>query len=227
MSKKISLYIIGTLLVVGYLSFVTLPGILQSTKPHVIKSNKYGSIVRLTHDGLTYCTGTVIQSNLIVTAAHCVLIETPFGAMLGGTAEIRPGSNVKTGIFAKPVFANQQMDQALLTGDFSSFDTRDYISDPAELTKIRENNKKFISCGYPLAGDLYCSILIYDHPENFYWAVKGVLIPGMSGGPTMVNGVVVAVNTAVEGPNSIVSPLYNVTKALKQRLQATAEKGDK
>lgn len=225
--RKISLYIVGTLLVVGYLTFITLPEIMDSIKPKSVATGKYGSIVRLTRDGMTFCTGTVIQPNLIVTAAHCVLIETPFGAMLGGKMEIRPGTNVPTGVTAFPVFANQQMDQALLAGDFSRFDTRPYITNPTELTKIKNANKTFTSCGYPLAGDLYCTTTVYDHPENFYWAVKGVLIPGMSGGPTMIHGVVVAVNTAVEGPNSIVSPIYNVTMALKQRLQAESEKGEK
>ena len=225
--RKISLYIVGTLLVIGYLTFVTLPQIFESVKPKPNTNGKYGSIVRLSRDGMTFCTGTVIQPNLIVTAAHCVLMDTPFGAMLGGSMEIRPGTNVPTGVMAHPIFANQQMDQALLTGDFSAFNTRAYITEPAELTKIRNGSKTFLSCGYPLAGNLYCTTLTYDHPENFYWAVKGVLIPGMSGGPTMVNGVVVAVNTAVEGPNSIVSPIYNVTMAIRQRAQAESEKAGK
>jgi V8-like Glu-specific endopeptidase len=194
----------------------------------VVNKTQFGSIVRLTRDGHTFCTGTVIQENLIVTAAHCVTMETPFGTMLNSEEiEIRPNSNVSTHITARAVYATAQMDQALLAGNFSAFEVRPYITDPASLTKYRVDGTRLVSCGYPLMGNLYCTVLTYKHPDNFYWAVDGVLIPGMSGGPTMINGTVIAVNTAVEGPLAIVSPIYNITSALKERAESKEEKEDK
>ncbi len=179
---------------------------------------KFGSIVRLTHDGRTFCTGTVVSPNLIFTAAHCVLSQTPFGTFLNDAGiEIRPDSNVATGVIARPIYATQQMDQAILTGDFSAFEARPAITDPEVLTQVKAGDE-FLSCGYPLNGALFCTKLVYMNGAEFFWAVKGVLIPGMSGGPTMrADGAVMCVNTAVEKDHSIVSPLYNLNKSLPER----------
>lgn len=187
-------------------------------------SSKYGSIVRLVNEGRTFCSGTVIQPNLIVTAAHCVLMDTPFGPMLREfEIEIRPNSNAITGAIAHPVYVSVQMDQALLMGNFSMFDTRPYITNPSELTALRVAGKGFVSCGYPLAGNMFCTTTVFKHQDNFFWAVDGVLIPGMSGGPTMIGGVVIAVNTAVEKELSIVSPIYNITADLQKKVEALKE----
>lgn len=178
--------------------------------------DKYFSIVRLVNQGRTYCTGTVVSDNLIITAAHCVLVETPMGMMLrGDDIEIRPNTNVDVDVQAKVVYATPQMDQAMLTGDFSEFNHRKIITDPAILAKLGKSNKRFVSCGYPLNGDLYCNDMEFKDRNDFFWAVNGILIPGMSGGPTMLpNGDMVGVNVAVEKNNSIVSPIYNILKNL-------------
>src|ERR1700692_2509663 len=63
-------------------------------------------IVRLTKNGRTFCSGTVINSHTIVTAAHCVVQENPFEALTGPTLkdeiEIRENDNLPTGVIAKP-----------------------------------------------------------------------------------------------------------------------------
>jgi len=184
-------------------------------KTAVEPDKRYGAIVRLVRDNHTFCTGTVISTHIIITAAHCVLMETPFGLMGSGDIEIRPSENVVTNTVAKLVNASPQMDQAILTGDFRKYQTKRVITDPHKLAEVGQKGNNYISCGYPLNGDIFCNITIFDKNDNFFWAVNGVLIPGMSGGPTMLpDGTVVAVNTAVQGPNSIVSPIYNILRSL-------------
>lgn len=185
-------------------------------KPIPQPSTKYGSIVRLTRDGRTFCSGTVISNNLIVTAAHCVLEQTPFGYMMTQSEiNIRPRDNTDLNVDATVVYATPQMDQAMITGDFTDFESRDIITDPKALEKLGTTKKRFVSCGYPLNGDLYCNDMDFSERRDFFWATNGILIPGMSGGPAMtVSGVVVGVNVAVEKDKSIISPIYNILSNL-------------
>jgi hypothetical protein len=177
---------------------------------------KYFSIVRLVTEGRTFCSGTVVAEDLIITAAHCVLEQTAFGMMLrSGDIEIRPNTNEDVDVTGKVVYASPQMDQAMIVGDFSEFNSRKIITNPEALAKLGKSNKKFVSCGYPLNGDLYCNDMEFKDREDFFWAVNGILIPGMSGGPTMLpNGDMVGVNVAVEKDKSIISPIYNILNNL-------------
>lgn len=177
---------------------------------------KLFSIVRLVgEDGLTYCSGTVINDHTIITAAHCVA-----GGMMGMNTdpiEIRANDNVPRQVYGRAFYATGQLDQALINGNFKKFQPRPYVTGPDRLTAIRNTpGVQFVSCGYPMHGDLYCTATVYSHPIGFMWAVSGVLLPGMSGGPTMLpDGTVVAVNVAVENEMSVVSPIYNLFPEVK------------
>ena len=186
-----------------------------SSNRQVRNDDRYHSIVRLVMNNRTFCSGTVVSENLIITAAHCVLEETPLGLMSRGSIEIRPDTNQDTGDMGAVTYATPQMDQAMLLGDFKDYKPRRMITEPEKLSDLRLKNTKFISCGFPLNGDLYCNETTFDKPEDFFWDVNGVLIPGMSGGPTMLpDGTVIAVNVAVHGDKSVISPIYNITKNL-------------
>ncbi len=215
--KKLALYaaLIAVLIAAGLTggnivaNYRTAPN--TSADPDV----RFSAIVRLVRDNHTFCTGTVVSPNLIITAAHCVLMETPFGMMMNPTIEIRPSQNIQLNTVASVVYASVQMDQAMLTGDFRRYQFKPMITNPEKLAIIAGSKARFISCGYPLNGELFCNPTNFDKMDNFFWAVNGVLIPGMSGGPTMLpDGTLVAVNVAVQGVNSIVSPIYNITKNL-------------
>lgn len=198
---------------IGYMGFTVIGLVLN--RPTTSPAAKYGSIVRLVADGKTFCSGTVINEYAIITAGHCALMETPFGTFMNpGAIEIRPDDNTDVGVTARVNFATPQMDQAILVGRFTDFQTRKYITNPNKLQDIGSLfNTKLVSCGYPLNGNLYCSNMTYEGPENFFWAARGVLLPGMSGGPAMLpDGTVVAINVAVHGDLSLVSPIYNLLK---------------
>lgn len=207
--------LLGSAFMAGHLARTFLNPV-KADLPTVDQDTRFGAIVRLVRDNRTFCTGTVVGPNLIITAAHCVVMESPFGiAFMPTEIEIRPSENVRTNTIAKIVYASVQMDQAMLTGDFRRYQAKRIITDPAVLAQTAVKDAHFLSCGYPLNGDLFCNVTIFDKNDNFFWAVNGVLIPGMSGGPTMrADGTLVAVNVAVQGANSIVSPIYNITKNL-------------
>lgn len=182
----------------------------------VVLDHKYSSIVRLVEGGKTFCTGTVIAKNLILTASHCALLsDGPFN-MSRPYVLIRPTTNKAVHISASVLYVNQRMDQALLIGDFSDFEVRPVITDPNVLSGLVKQKTQFISCGYPFNGALFCNTTVFSEVQDFFWAVDGTLLPGMSGGPTMLpDGTVVAVNIAVEKNKSIVSPIYNLFNYMK------------
>lgn len=205
-----------------YLALVILNIVLfaleYKAKPVIKKSNKWPSIVRLTQSGQTFCTGTVINKHTILTAAHCVVREGLLGPeVLDGPIEIRTNNNDKIGVFGLVYFSNSQTDHALIQGDFSRFETNKYITDVQKLVNLQRREQKFTACGYPLYGNLFCNTVYYNDLTNFMWFVDGLILPGMSGGPVMLeDGTVVGTNTAVQGNKSVISPLFNLDNEIKE-----------
>lgn len=186
-------------------------------KPLVSKSyshdkTKLSPVVRLTTpDGRTFCSGVVVSENTVITAGHCVVEQSFLGYLVRQGIEVRAVDGIGRDITTRTTYLSPQMDTATLTGDFSAFEARAVITDIAKLTEAAQTKTIFTSCGYPLGGDIYCSKTQYVGRINFMWLVTGVLLPGMSGGPTMLDdGTVIAINDAVEGEFSIVAPVYNV-----------------
>ncbi len=175
------------------------------------KSKGLNPIVRLNQGDKTFCTGTVIDSTTVVTAAHCVLIQFFGMTMAIPEVEIRPESNLPVGAMAHPTYITTQLDMAVLKGDFKLFQPKPYTSTINKLMDLQKPGKEFLSCGYPLGGNLQCTKTIYIQRDNFSLRVKGLLLPGMSGGPTIdSDGNVIAINNAADGTDSIVTPIYNI-----------------
>lgn len=184
----------------------------KARTPYLVTDPHIGSIVRLVDNGHTVCTGTVVSPTVIITAAHCVIMEGLFGGIIRSEPyEIRGDDNAPTGVLGTPYGVRVQLDQALLTGDFHVFKARKFMTDIKELNTYRSDNVTLLACGYPMGGPLYCTKMEFKELYQFMWATEGLLLPGMSGGPVMLDdGTVVAVNVAVAGDKSIVSPIYNI-----------------
>jgi hypothetical protein len=176
------------------------------------KPPRLNPIVRLVRDNRTFCTGTVVDAYTIITAAHCVAQQSLFEMSINyEPIEIRAEDDRPIKVSARVYEVRMQLDQAILVGNFPMFEPKKIITDINELKELRVPGKKYMSCGYPLYGDLYCGETTYLHVTDFFISISGVLLPGMSGGPTMLpNGTMIAVNNAVTGDESIVSPIYNI-----------------
>lgn len=171
------------------------------------------SIVRLVDpNGNTFCSGTVINATTIATAGHCLYMSMGlFGtAPMFDKVEVRDAKNNSLGVVGFPGAFMPQLDQAILKGNFKLFKPMKIVTDPEELTKLRKEGTEFTACGFPMGRELFCTALVFVQPVAFFWAAYGVLIPGMSGGPVIYNGQVVAINSAVEGAYAIVAPTYNL-----------------
>lgn len=172
------------------------------------------SIVRL-HDekGRFFCSGTVISNHRILTAAHCVVQDFGFyGTMVIAKVQIRTQDNKVVG-YAVVEAANPRQDLAMLRGEFTALDKRQVMTNMNEISDaFLKLPAKILACGYPDAGPLRCARISYLDRENFAFAGRGGLYPGMSGGPVfdLRSGKIIAVNTAVEGNHVILSPLIEL-----------------
>jgi V8-like Glu-specific endopeptidase len=213
--KLLACLLLGTgigLIISGCIRYLN-PPITAKAASHV--KGKFSPVVRLTNQaGQTFCTGVVVSPHTVITAGHCV-VEEAFGLVLPREIYIRDVDSAPPGIVATIASLRPQMDTATLSGDFDAFEARGAITDIAKLVEIAQSNAVFTSCGYPLGGQIFCSKQIYMGRLNFAWLMNGVLLPGMSGGPMMMDdGTVIAINDAVQDDFSIVVPLFNtpVTK---------------
>lgn len=181
-------------------------------RAHTQVKGKLSPVVRLTDaNGRTFCSGVVVSPHTIITAGHCVLEAVIFGMPIYNTEiYIRDTNSDGPGVPAQVSSIRPQLDTATVTGDFDAFESRKVITDITKLVEIAQQDAVFIGCGYPLGGALYCSKLIYHGKINFMWLTKGELLPGMSGGPVMLDdGTVIAINDAVADDFAIISPVFN------------------
>jgi len=203
----------GALALIVVLAALDLYLILSRPSQVEFKSHKPGAIVRLVEEqGNTFCSGTVITPHTVLTAAHCVISQTMLGMSLERkNIGIRPSNNMDLKVIANVKRVRYQMDQAILEGDFSQFQTAEFIPDVGALDSNALKHSKMTACGYPLGGRLFCTTILYIDRDAFMWKVYGLLLPGMSGGPVFLsNGAVIATNVAVEANFSIISPIYGL-----------------
>jgi S1-C subfamily serine protease len=164
-------------------------------------------VVRLTTpEGRFYCSGTVISHKYILTAAHCVVNAYESGELIN----IQTYERKNVGVLARIAGFSQQMDYALITGDFSMFNAAPVEYRPQEVLN-RFFASELFACGFPMGGELFCTKHRALSSVVFWIATDGLLYPGMSGGPVVdAEGVIIGVNSARDGQYAIISPLIEV-----------------
>lgn len=181
-------------------------------------NNKYPAMFKLTNEGRAFCSATVLTKKLAITAAHCVLVQLPFGFTLNDklAAQSLPaadGSTAATNV--EVIDANPRADYALLKGDFSAFST--LVADDRPQSDILYHDYNLYTCGFPWGGTGVCYHI--TNPEKFVDQIKakGQMIAGMSGGPVIDanTGIIYAVNTAVTDGYVVISPIINIFELLK------------
>lgn len=178
-------------------------------------THEYLPVVRL-HDSKNrfFCTGIVIDSHYIVTAAHCLFDLKTFQIT---PEKIKVYNHTKSyNVEATAVAVNNRADYGMITGDFSKFNYAEIEQSPHGIfTKLGET---CITCGYPYGGKLFCteaSILTMKiHFFNISYEYVP-LYPGMSGGPMKCGDKVVAVNSTMWENKAILAPLVEIFESLE------------
>lgn len=183
--------------------------------------NLYDGVVILTdEDGKGFCSGSVIDNNYVVTAAHCLVDGD--GKLNGKALNVRTSSGQLIQVSAKAAAANTRVDVGLVLGDFKDFQfmpidyrqVRDFAPTENPFLKMlqglsgkhsdtpAEGLEQAMACGYPEAQASLTCIPVRDIKYyEFQLIGQGQLFPGMSGGPVFVmtpeGPKIIAVNTAI------------------------------
>ena len=185
-----------------------LPAIIESENANY----KHSPVVRLhnRNTGAFFCSGTVISTNYVVTAGHCL-------KRFSKTAEqidVRVHDGTKLAAWGTAVFRDERSDLGLVMGDFAAFNAMKYDIHPQYIieTMLAGNEHPVIMCGFPYGGKGYCIALNDRSTYYFQFAGSGVLYPGMSGGPVIdyLTGTLIGVNSAMSGPAAIISPIVEL-----------------
>lgn len=168
-------------------------------------------IVRLVDigTGQTFCTGVVINSNTIVTAAHCTAYHNPFYPGIS----VRGEDNRELHINPTRMIGNQRADFAVLKGDFSIFKSKKLVQNAEQINAvILDQDRRFVQCGYAYGGSLVCSSVNKISIYGFLFKGSSFIYPGMSGGPLfdISTNEVPAIGVAAEGNFNIYAPLVNI-----------------
>lgn len=137
------------------------------------EETKKDAAVRLTTEsGKVFCSGTVVSAQYVVTAAHCAT----------AVSQIYITDNQESGTLIKveAVATNERMDLAMLSGDFSTFNTLNLATSYQET--VQSSFDVLIFCGFPAGGHLVCES--GSNSKLRYWSILtiGYVYPGMSGG---------------------------------------------
>jgi len=145
------------------------------------------AIVRIELSDGSSCSGVIVSDTVVLSAAHCYLEA-------GGKIYDRKARLLADVI---PYKRDKSGDVMSFIGDFSKLRHL-----PVNNRELAFDNplKTFKTCGYPHGvKEMYCGSFIPQYNYYFQYHGKGLVIPGMSGGPVvdMETGEVVGINSTV------------------------------
>lgn len=160
-------------------------------------------------EGQTFCSGTVISDDYVLTAAHCLMDhDSLIPGINKNTITIRDSRElaISSGVAAG---LNQRSDVGLVKGDFRAFTKAKIMIRAYQLPQFTGPT---LSCGFPRGETLSCFPV---GPLSLYYdatSAPGIMFFGMSGGPVIdvPTMTVIAVNTAVANGVGIYSPIVGL-----------------
>jgi len=147
---------------------------------------KEPSIVRLlTKNKEFMCSGTVIDADKVITAAHCLAAEF-----------VQSDTNRSFIVPITDKHGNQRLDIAVVTADVSKFGKELLEISPTEILSTTYKR----ACGFPAGGEIYCANFKDNKRAYFQFKCEVDAYPGMSGGPIFSRwtGKVIGVISAVD-----------------------------
>lgn len=189
-------------------------------KKNTYSEKKYDPVVRLesTEDDF-FCSGSVINDEYIITAAHC--LTGSLGFISKENIKIKGANEIDQGIIGVAVAINRRLDYGLIKiteGTLKNFNKVDL--DPAQMGML-QSYPPFYTAGYPLGGQMLIEKIVFDDSnELFFEKFSGRLYPGMSGGP-VVDGrfMQVGINGAVADGYTIITPIVQFFPALNMNVK--------
>lgn len=204
------------------LSYIMVSCATVSSTRYNAKLPKYGTftneaktneaIIRLKDSkGEFFCSAFVIDDNYAATAAHCLErdFNSIFHSFLPEDIIVSDYLGNDTKIRARAAAINTRMDYGLVKGNFKNFNHLDL---DLRLEGVYKQ-PMLVSCGYPLnQKGLYCVPVYPVRNSYFHIAARGMIYPGMSGGPVIdpKTNKVIAVNSAVSEDTVLLAPIIGL-----------------
>lgn len=191
------------------------------SQDYTTDANKLPPLVRLETPSTSFneqhftCSGAVISDDYVVTAAHCV------GGMVGKLSSdkilvISLGETSVT-VEAIPASMNARADYAVIKGDFRQFNKLRVLPYLGSSISRVYGAPILLTCGFPWGSKDACYKAAPVQPYLSYVLMRGLLYPGMSGGPVIEpqSMILVGVNSMMmENGLIAIAPLVGLFETL-------------
>lgn len=177
----------------------------------------------------------------MLTAAHCV-------DSLGSGTRVKINDDDTLGVPATLLSEYSRADYAVYTGEFDQllgespvllvrlYNKKGHFICSASIVRLasvemnpvlieetmRYPVEHIVLCGYPYGGKALCSTVTVTRKEYWSYAGRGMMYPGMSGGPVIdfITKKLIAVNSGIsENGEVIISPLTALVEGLELKVE--------